>query len=122
MTFTGVKGNTVIDYIIGDSEVRDKILRMTVWDRVDSDHHLVEVRLEEEMKGIWKGCKRRKCWRGAWDKESKKEFRRKVSKLEMGKKELDEELEIMEEKVKKAIEIERERDKGKEKKREWDVK
>lgn len=113
-TFTGRRGSTVIHYIIGDSEVRDKIVRMTVGDRVDSDHHPVEVRLEGKVKGIWKGCKRRKCWRGALDEESRKEFRRKMGRLEIGGRELDEELKITEGKVKRAIkEIKRERNKGK---------
>lgn len=115
------RGSTIIDYIIGDSEVRDKIVRMTVGDRVDSDHHPVEVRLEGKVKGIWKGCKRRKCWRGAWDEESRKEFRRKMGRLEIGGRELDEELEIMEETVTRAIkEIKRERGKGKKRRGEWD--
>lgn len=42
-TFTGGKGNTVIDYIIKDIEVRDRIIRMTVGDWVDSDHHPIKV-------------------------------------------------------------------------------
>lgn len=56
-TFTGGRGNTVIDYIIGDIGVKDRIKRMTVENRVDSDHHLVEVWLEEEVKGKRNGGK-----------------------------------------------------------------
>lgn len=38
-TFTGGRGNTVIDYIIWDIGVKDRIKRMAVRDRMDSDHH-----------------------------------------------------------------------------------
>lgn len=42
-TFTGGKGCTVIDYVIGDEKVRVKIGSMKIGDRVDSDHHPLEV-------------------------------------------------------------------------------
>lgn len=38
-TFTGGRGNTVIDYVIKNIGVRDKIKKITVENRVDSDHH-----------------------------------------------------------------------------------
>lgn len=38
-TFTGGRRNTVIDHIIGNIEVRNRIVRITVRYRVDSDHH-----------------------------------------------------------------------------------
>jgi len=56
-TFTGEKGNTVIDYVMGEEEVKERVERMRIGDRIDSDHHLVEV----WMKGIEK--KRRECKR-----------------------------------------------------------
>lgn len=37
-TFTGGKRNTVIDYAIGDLEVRKRIENIRIGDRVDSDH------------------------------------------------------------------------------------
>lgn len=37
-TFTGRRSATVINYVIGDKEVRDKIEIVRVEDRVDSDH------------------------------------------------------------------------------------
>lgn len=45
-TFTGGRGNTTIDYVIGDTEVREKILRMKVGDRIDSNHYPMEVWIE----------------------------------------------------------------------------
>lgn len=117
-TFTGERGNTVIDYIIGD--IRHRIIRMTVVNRVDSDHHPVEIWLEGKVKGKKNGGKGRKCWSGVRDKEGRNAFRQKVGKVEMRRRELYENWEIMEEKVKRATkEIERKREKGKEKKKGW---
>jgi len=48
-TFTGGKGNTVIDYIMGEEEVKERIERMRVGDRIDSDHP-VEVWIKGEGK------------------------------------------------------------------------
>lgn len=42
-TFTGSKGCTVIDYLIGDEDVKGRIKRMRIGDRIDSDHHSVEI-------------------------------------------------------------------------------
>lgn len=48
-TFTGGRECTVIDYIIEEKEVRDKVRRTKVGDRVDSDHLPVEVWVEDKM-------------------------------------------------------------------------
>jgi len=49
-TFAGGRGNTVIDYIIGSEDVRSKVDNMKIGDRVDSDHHPVEVMLKGEVR------------------------------------------------------------------------
>lgn len=59
-TLIGEKWNMVIDYVIGDIEVRDRIKRMIMGNRVDSDPHPVEVRLEGEMNWKRKRDKSRK--------------------------------------------------------------
>jgi len=46
-TFTGGKGGTVIDYVLGNKEVRDKIEKMYIGDRIDSDHQPLEVELKK---------------------------------------------------------------------------
>lgn len=89
-TFTGGRGNTVIDYVMGDIEVRDKIKRLTVGDRVDSDHLPVEVWLEGERNRKRRRSVSRKCWGGVWDEEGRKEFKTKVGRLETGGRELEE--------------------------------
>lgn len=45
-TFTGGKRNTIIDYVIGVGEVRKRVRKLRIEERVDSDHHLVEVWLK----------------------------------------------------------------------------
>jgi len=47
-TYTGGRGCTVIDYVIGEGEVKDRVERMRIGDRVDSDHQPVEVWLKGE--------------------------------------------------------------------------
>lgn len=41
-TFTGDKGCTVIDYVMGNEEVRGKVRELRVGDKIDSDHHPIE--------------------------------------------------------------------------------
>jgi len=42
-TYTGGRGESVIDYILGVEERREEIERLEVGDKVDSDHHPVVV-------------------------------------------------------------------------------
>lgn len=42
-TFTGGRGGTVIDYVMGDNEVKENVERMKVGDKIDSDHQPVEI-------------------------------------------------------------------------------
>lgn len=42
-TFTGGRGNIVIDYVIGNEENRERIRNLRIRNKVDSDHHPVEV-------------------------------------------------------------------------------
>ena len=70
-TFTGGRGNTVIDYVLGNEDTREKMERLEVGDRIESDHHLVVVWLNGE--GREKGGGRKKGGervggRGNWSK------------------------------------------------------
>jgi len=102
-TFTGGKGNTVIDYVMGEEEVKERIDRLRVGDRIDSDHHPVEV----WMKGAEKkrrGSKRQEGYRrGVWDDESCKKFRERLGKMESGEEDVEIIWEEMEEKVKRVL-------------------
>lgn len=38
-TYTGSRGNTVIDYILENEETREKVKKLVVGEDVNSDHH-----------------------------------------------------------------------------------
>jgi len=42
-TFTGGKGNTIIDFIIRGEVARERVEKMRIGARIDSDHHPVEM-------------------------------------------------------------------------------
>lgn len=63
-TYTGAKGNTVIDYVLGETIGREKIRRLEVGEEVVSYHHplIIEVR----------GGERTREEKGRGEKEKKK--------------------------------------------------
>ncbi|XP_067207866.1 golgin subfamily A member 6-like protein 22 [Linepithema humile] len=116
-TFTGGKGNTVIDYVIADEDTREKIKSLRIGNRIDSDHQPLEVWVKGERQGK-KGRKsgsrgEGRIWRGVWNEERCKEFKQRMERIKLGKKEIGEEWEGMEREMKEAIR-EVERDLGKE--------
>lgn len=58
-TFTGGRGNSVIDYIMRDKEVRERVVKMRVRERVESDHQPFEVWLRGERREKGRGKIRR---------------------------------------------------------------
>jgi len=60
-TFTGGRGNTTIDFVLDDEEVREEIEDMRIGDRIDSNHHPVEVKVKGRE------------WKKMIDKKGKKE-------------------------------------------------
>ncbi|XP_029163724.1 golgin subfamily A member 6-like protein 22, partial [Nylanderia fulva] len=120
-TFTGGRGNTVIDYVLGDEDSREKVKKLRVKDKVDSDHQPVEV----EIKG--KQRKERRKNRGGrrggtWNEERCRRFKEKVGELEGGEEEIEGEWKKMEERVKEAMKVteEEERKMKKERRGWWD--
>jgi len=87
-TFTEGKGNTVIDYVIGDKEVKERVKKLRIRDRVESDHHPVELWMEVE------GAREEKRWkesgtggksgRGVWNEEGREEFRKRIENIVIG--------------------------------------
>jgi len=73
-TFTGGRENSTIDYAIGREETREKIKSLEIGDRIESDHHPVEL----SMKGRTKKRRKRRIrreWRGCWNEEGRQLFR-----------------------------------------------
>lgn len=58
-TFTGEKDNSVIDFVIGNREVRKRGEELRIGDRVDSDHHPIEVKIKGMIVGR-RECRREK--------------------------------------------------------------
>jgi len=78
-TYTGGRGGTVIDYVLGNEETRERVKKMKVEDRVDSDHQPITVWVEgggkkgEIRKGRKKGGRK-----GEGAEEGWKKLRRRV--------------------------------------------
>ncbi|KMQ88014.1 hypothetical protein RF55_12574 [Lasius niger] len=120
-TYTGGRGDTVIDYILGNGEIRDRMERLEVGEEVDSDHHPVIL----WMKGKERGSEGRRggagiIRRGTWDEEGRNEFRRGLGIIREEGKEIQQELEEMGGRIKKTLEVcEEQRGYGKRNRRGW---
>jgi len=126
-TFTGGRGGSVIDYVIGNEELREEVEKMRIGENIDSDHQPVEVWIggeKEENSGREKRREERKGgYRGTWNKEGCEEFRKRLGKVEYEGKEIEVEMERMEEKIRGSLkEWERDRKGAKEERKKgwWD--
>jgi len=82
-TFIGGKGSTVIDYILGDEELREKVTRFRVGEEVDSDHHPVEVwikRLDKRKRKI-EGERGAREGKGVWNMEGCQAYKEGIEKI-----------------------------------------
>ncbi|XP_029164823.1 uncharacterized protein LOC114936023 [Nylanderia fulva] len=123
--YMGPNGKSVIDYIIGNEEVREEIRKLEIGERMDSDHMPLIVWLEGKGGGGERKGKKRRRWN--WTEEGKEEFREKIGEI-WGKQRDEQEEEGVEgeweEKKKKIQEVldkgnEREGKEKKGKKRGW---
>ena len=120
-TYVGARGSTVIDYILVDREAKDRIEKMRVIDKVESDHFPVVAEVRSEGREVNVRRRGREI-RGVWDEEGRELFRR-VLEGEIEEKyeqEVNEEWDRMRSKIKDAMgKTERERRKGKKVERGW---
>jgi len=50
-TFIGGKGNTMIDYVLGDEKMRKRVVNLKIGEKIDSDHQLlIVVKIEKDKK------------------------------------------------------------------------
>jgi len=109
-TFTGGKGNSTIDYVIGDEEVRGRIERVVIGDKIDSDHHPVEVWMKGRGIRRERNSRKRNVWRGIWDEEGREQFKRRMGSIEMSEGSVKEQWRSVRGRVIKSLkEIEEER-------------
>ncbi|XP_024884581.1 trichohyalin-like [Temnothorax curvispinosus] len=99
-TYSGGRGTSVVDYMVVNREAWDRVIKLTIGERVESDHQPLEVeirggveRLEEEMQKKTKEVIQ-------WDEESIKKYKEKAEEVEVE----GEEVEDVWENLKKAVE------------------
>ena len=106
-TFTGGKTSTVIDYVIGNEDTWEKVERLKVEERVDSDHQPLVVWVRGEMGGNVdrrkSGERGRRGGRGNWTEEGRREFVRNFGKRVGGDWSVDEEWGELKERIKGAV-------------------
>ncbi|XP_043280376.1 uncharacterized protein [Venturia canescens] len=118
-TYTGGRGETVIDYVIGDERTRGKVRNVIVEDRVESDHQplVVTIRKGGRKKGGRVEREIRKGKGGKWSERKKEEYRRKMERIEWEEGDIQATAERTKEKIKRVMreseEIEEEREQKK---------
>ena len=79
-TYTGARGETVIDYVVGEVGVVDRIESLEVGEGVESDHHPLIVRIREERREAKREeGNRGGTERGGWNERGRERFREKVA-------------------------------------------
>jgi len=81
--YTGGREKSVIIYIISDGKVRDRIERMEIEERIESDHQPIVAWIRERMKGERRReGNRQTISRRVWNEEGRKEFIENIGGLE----------------------------------------
>lgn len=71
----------MIDFVIGDEEAKYRVKSVEIGENIDSDHHPIKVIIEgRKIGGSRNRGRRKKDWRGVWDKEGKEIFRQRLGK------------------------------------------
>nr|XP_034194798.1 uncharacterized protein LOC117611018 [Osmia lignaria] len=104
-TYTGARGETVIDYVIVEEEGREEIIRMEVGDRIESDHHplIVEMRGGGEQY-IIEERRRKTTPRGDWSEQGRKDFIEGISWRRSKNKKLNADMKMILEEFRKGLE------------------
>jgi len=78
-TYTGGRGESVIDYIVGDGRIKDRIERIEVEERVKSDHQPIVAWIRGRIRRERRRKENRQIIsRGVWNEEGRKEFIEKI--------------------------------------------
>lgn len=114
MTFTGGRGETMIDYVIGNRPAWENVERLEVGDEVESDHQSVTVWMGEVEEQGRKRDKEEEEWVD-WSEEAREEFRRKTEEWKRKGRRIESEVEELLEGIKERILVKRKK-KGTERK------
>ncbi|XP_018402019.1 PREDICTED: uncharacterized protein LOC108779148 [Cyphomyrmex costatus] len=80
-TYSGGRGESVIDYAIGNIEAWGEVKEIRVEERVESDHHPVSVRIGREKRDEKKRWRRETRKRMDWSEKGRNTFTRKMDEL-----------------------------------------
>ncbi|XP_046145496.1 trichohyalin-like [Osmia bicornis bicornis] len=120
-TYTGARGSTVIDYVLVEEGGKEKIKRMEIGDRIDSDHHPMILKIEgrgagkEEERG-----RKKQAARGDWTEQGRERFKKEIKWREARVGQLEEDMERMLEEFRKGLERGRKGTKISKRKGWWD--
>lgn len=76
-TYTGERRESIIDYVLGNEETRERIKKMKVKERVDSDHQPITAWMKggrNRGKGRGKGGGKREKEKGVWTEDRRRKF------------------------------------------------
>lgn len=104
--------------MIGDKEVKERMEKMRIGDKIDSDHHPLEVWIKGEVKKKRKGTRRTR--RDVWNEQGKRIFRQKMGKIELGGEDLRKKWRRIERRIGEALkEMDKELGNKKKKRKGW---
>ncbi|XP_076301434.1 uncharacterized protein LOC143219315 [Lasioglossum baleicum] len=77
-TYVGARGNSVIDYVLGNEDTREGVGKVEIGDKIDSDHMPIIVWIKGEMRGKkWRKGGGKRNMVGRWSEETGEVFRKK---------------------------------------------
>jgi len=84
-TYSGARGKSVLDYVVGDEDVWERVYRIKVEDRMESDHFPVVVWVKGEERILRGNGGKEVKW--VWWQEGKRCFREKLERMWEGRRE-----------------------------------
>ena len=82
-TYTGGRGESMIDYVLVNEEIRQEVVSLEIGKQVDSDHHPVEICMRDG-EGEGEREREKRMNRGIWDEEGRELFKTELERMEMG--------------------------------------
>lgn len=77
-TYTGAGENSVIDYVIGDERVKERVEELRVGDQMESNHQPLVIKIREEGRKKIGGRGGVRGSRDKWDEEGRNEFKSRL--------------------------------------------
>ena len=85
ITYLGGRGETIIDYVLGEWKMKERVEKLKVAEMIDSDHYMVVwIRVKVVwIRGKWRKERKREGERrvrkrGVWNEEGRREFSRRI--------------------------------------------